>query len=61
MTQKFLFQDFGTGSDLAMVRGLEAFSRRLTGIRIGWSGLALILSFTAAVAISGKGVIYEAI
>merc|ERR1711953_398998 len=44
--------DFGTGSDLAMVRGLEAFSRRLTGIRIGWSGLALILSFTAAVAIS---------
>jgi heme transporter 1 len=37
-----------------MVRGLEAFSRKLTGIRIGWAGLALIVSFTAAVSISVK-------
>ena len=36
-----------------MVSGLEESSRSLTGVRIGWSGLALLLSFTSAIAIAG--------
>ena len=37
-----------------MVSGLEESSRSLTGVRIGWSGLALLLSFTSAIAIAGQ-------
>jgi len=35
-----------------MVRGLEEHSRSLTALRIGWSALAFIASFAAAVALT---------
>ena len=37
-----------------MVRGLEEHSRSLTALRIGWSALAFIASFAAAVALTGE-------
>ena len=43
-----------------MVSGLEESSRSLTGVRIGWSGLALLLSFTSAIAIAGNFGIFNA-
>ena len=41
-----------------MAPSLEELPRSLTGIRLGWSAIALLLSFVVALSVSSKGNAY---
>ena len=55
----FLFRvENGLKSDRAMARSLEELPRSLTGIRLGWSAVALLMSFVVALSVSSKSTVF---